>query len=491
MSECFPFQINAKVIREIILITALFFILILQYSCKKFIDVVGPPTSLNSDVVFASDPTATALLTGIYTSISLDDRDGFRGGSGLSLTSLYPGLSSDELTLQSGITNVALTGYYTNSILSTTTTGTDFWNKIYPIIYKVNDAIDGILTSKTLSSAVKKQLLGEAYFMRAFCYFYLVNLYGDVPLILGTDYNINRLAKRTTQSDVYNQIINDLKQSQLLLSDQYLDGTLLKPTEARVRPNKYVATAFLARVYLFNNDNVNAEMLSTEVINNKTSYDTVSLKKVFLKNSKETIWAIQPVGSDVNSNTGEAKLFILPASGPSDEHPVYLNTDLINNFEPGDKRLENWVNSISVGSEKYYYPYKYKAGTNATETLEYITVLRLGELYLIRAEARALQGNLDGATADLNLIRKRSGLHSIEVRDRGSLLSSITHERRVELFTEWGHRWFDLKRTNTVNSVMSVATPKKGGVWNNHWTLYPIPLVEIKFNPNLKQNLGY
>jgi hypothetical protein len=73
------------------------------------------------------------------------------------------------------------------------------------------------------------------------------------------------------------------------------------------------------------------------------------------------------------------------------------------------------------------------------------------------------------------------------------MLSAILHERQVELFTEWGHRWFDLIRTKNATSVMSVVTPLKGGVWNNdgHQLLFPIPLSDLGKDPNLKQNSGY
>jgi hypothetical protein len=122
---------------------------------------------------------------------------------------------------------------------------------------------------------------------------------------------------------------------------------------------------------------------------------------------------------------------------------------------------------------------------------EYTVVLRLAEQYLIRAEARAQQGNLLDAQADLNIIRSRAGLSDRSINNVDLLLTAIMHERQVELFSEWGHRWLDLKRTNTVNAVMSVITPQKGGTWSSNWAWFPIPQSEIRTNVKLKQNLGY
>jgi hypothetical protein len=86
----------------------------------------------------------------------------------------------------------------------------------------------------------------------------------------------------------------------------------------------------------------------------------------------------------------------------------------------------------------------------------------------------------------------RAGLSAITAVNLQTMLSIIEHERQVELFSEWGHRWLDLKRTGRVNQVMSLITPQKGGNWNTNWQLYPIPLSEMQADPNLKpQNAGY
>src|SRR5262249_35037605 len=116
------------------------------------------------------------------------------------------------------------------------------------------------------------------------------------------------------------------------------------------------------------------------------------------------------------------------------------------------------------------------------------------EQYLIRAEARVYQNNLSGAIDDLNVVRQRAGLPLLaNSLDQHKVLSAILHERQVELFSEWGHRWFDLKRTGSIDSVMSAMTPikSKGGVWKSYQQLYPLPWNDVLGDPNLVQNPGY
>ncbi len=150
---------------------------------------------------------------------------------------------------------------------------------------------------------------------------------------------------------------------------------------------------------------------------------------------------------------------------------------------------------IQTARNTWYFPYKYKYNTLTTNgtVYEYTMVLRLAEQYLIRAEAKVQTGDAT-AVNDLNAVRHRAGLADYAgSTDKNSLLAAILHERQVELFTEWGQRWFDLIRTGNVDAVMSIVTPQKGGTWTTggHQTLYPIPIADIAADPNLTQNPGY
>jgi hypothetical protein len=118
-------------------------------------------------------------------------------------------------------------------------------------------------------------------------------------------------------------------------------------------------------------------------------------------------------------------------------------------------------------------------------------MLRLAEQYLIRAEARAQQSDLTGALADLNAIRARAGLPGSTAMSQTEILNAIQKERRVELFTEGSHRFFDLRRTKNLDAVMTKVSPLKGGSWEPFEQWWPIPLTDVQNNKSLLQTPGY
>jgi len=256
--------------------------------CSKLVETDSPYTSTNAGNVYTTDATAVAVLTGIYTQISSTSSSGIS----ISGISLYGGLSADEFSL-----NIA-TGFvfgtiacYKNAQTSLSASNTiDMWSGIYPYIFDVNVAIEGLNASNSLTPAVKQQLLGEAKFMRAFFYFYLTNLYGDVPLVLSTDYTKTATVPRAAKAQVYSQIIQDLKDAQGLLSSKYVDVSVIANSTERTRPNLWAATALLARVYLYMGDYSNAETQATMVINNSSLYSINTLASAFLKNNSEAAW---------------------------------------------------------------------------------------------------------------------------------------------------------------------------------------------------------
>ena len=469
---------------------ALSFLLIVisTSSCKKLVEIDAPITSTTSENIYTNDASAASVLTGLYTRIS----KGSWKSSDIVGISVKSGLSADELSLYGGSSNSNqnLLRFYKNGLI--TQTNETFWETFYNYLETVNIALERLSISTSLTPSVRQQLIGEAKFLRAFFYFYLVNLYGDVPLVTTSDYRLNAVLSRSSKMQVYQQIISDLKDAQTLLSDAYIAGDIINETQDRVRPNKWAATALLSRVYLYTGDWAKAETQASAVISNSTLYSLNTLYNAFLQNNSEAIWQLQPVNA--GWNTEDARVFILPTSGPNtsfNKYPVYLSIDLINSFEPGDRRKVVWVGSRMVGTNTYYFPYKYKSATSGDPVTEYIMVLRLTEQYLIRSEARAWQNNIIGAQDDLNMIRTRASLSNSTANDKTSLFPAILHERQVELFSEWGHRWLDLKRSNTVDAIMTPICIKKGGSWTSNMQWYPIPLYEIVQDPNIVQNLGY
>jgi hypothetical protein len=323
----------------------------------------------------------------------------------------------------------------------------------------------------------------------------LVNLYGDVALPLDSNYKKNSILKRAPRALVYRQIISDLTDAKSLLSPNYLDPTLMKITVERIRPTKWSAIALLARTYLFIGQYDSAVIEASAIINNTREFGLSSLNNVFLRaglGNSEAIWQLQPVNT--GWNTEVAKAFIIPSSGPASGYNMgtFISKSLLNAFEANDNRKASWTNSINIGGSTYFYPFKYKSDTAGSPVREYEMILRLGEQYLIRAEAEA-HSDIAAAIADLNVIRERAGLGDYSgAGDQASVLNAIFHERQVELFCELGQRWLDLKRSGYIDSVMNVVTPlKSGSSWKTFQQLYPLPLSDIQLDGNLVQNPGY
>ncbi|PWV44532.1 RagB/SusD family nutrient uptake outer membrane protein [Chitinophaga sp. S165] len=452
-------------------------ILLLFSSCEKFLEVGNPPDKIISKYVFESNASAIAAVTGIYP--SLNDI-----AHGRSSVSVCCALTADELNAHP--TAYSQLEFYTNS-----GNGQFYWSLFYTTIYRLNAALEGLSASEGVIPVIKKQLIGEVLFLRAFSYFYLVNLYGDVPLLTTADYKINSITPRSSSSEVYKAIVDDLNKAKAMLSDDYLAANILNLSEDRIRPNKMAASSLLARVYLYM-EKWNEAILESSLVINDPLYAIDNLQDVFKKNSRESIWQIQPQSLDgIYFNTWDARTFVLE-SGPNDsQNPVWTSEFLLSAFEKNDQRLIDWMGIDSSTGVKYYYPFKYKHYKNDEPLIEYVSVLRLAEQYLIRAEAKLKTGNLVEARIDLNKIRERSNLKAIDFERPDQLADAILHERQTELFTEWGHRWLDLKRTGEVDKVMNIVVPKKGGEWRSYKKLYPIPSADIRLNPNIKQNEGY
>jgi len=478
------------------------FSMLIVGSCKKLVDVNAPVTSVTDADVYSSDASAIAVSTGLFTKLS---GAGYPSTFDISSSSLALGLSADEFSLWNGESDNKLIAYYTNALSSNPNfdAGSDFWFRMYENIYICNSAIEKLNATRLLTQSVRDQLLGESKFMRAFFYFYLVNLYGDVPLVLTTDYKINSTLSRIPKEQVYEQIILDLKEAKNVLSDKYLDITLQNETNERVRPTKWAAAALLSRVYLFVQDWANAEKEASEIINNTLLYGLldVPLNDVFHANSREAIWQLQPVSIGYVTNTWDAKFFIIPPTGFSNDNPVYLSRNLFNEFENGDQRKNAWTQEIILDTDTFHYSYKYKVNEPDAPVSEYLTMLRLSEQYLIRGEARIQLNQIAAGIADLNVVRERATDDNAPIDNRlkqlpvdlskSEALGAVEHERQVELFCEQGIRWLDLKRTGRVNVVMAAVTLSKGGSWNTNWQWYPIPFSDIQKNNKLIQNKGY
>jgi hypothetical protein len=448
-------------------------------ACKKLVNVSDPVNSITTSQVFTSEGNAVSAVAAIYSSmINTSYYLGYASGG----TTLYAGLSSDELKFFFDY-NPYITQFQNNSLLPNNTPINDLWKSAYTTIYQANSVVEGLQASSSIPTVTKNQLLGEAKFLRSLANFYLINLFGDIPRINTTDWNQTDTVTRRPVQDIYQQITADLKDaSQLMVSDD-----TYSPGE-RIRANKWSAVALLARTYLYQQKWDSAEAQASAVINDSALYTlSQDLNNVFLKNSNETILQLQISGDVWPYATPEGNT-IIPYDNTSNPS-YYLTNSFLASFEPGDQRRIDWVNSTTYASDgnTYYYPFKYKVNVGSGVT-EYYMVLRLAEQYLIRAEARARQTNFSGAQSDINRIRNRAHLSNTTANNQEELLSEILHERQIELFSEWGHRWLDLKR---IGQATQVLTTTKGIAVSTDALLYPIPQFEIQRNVRLSQNSGY
>ncbi len=436
--------------------------LMLLPSACSFLEIPAPKDQLVRGNVYTSDQSATAVISGIYYGVI--EASGQLGNLGIATE-----LSSDQL-VYAGNDN-GYRQFFENSLDESNGMIQNLWTALYRSIYRCNAALEGLAGATGLSAGLADQLRGEVLAIRAFCYFYLVNLWGDVPLVDGADYRVNQRIGRTPSATIQAAILADLREAETLLSDAY-------PSADRARINKRVIKALLARVYWLAGDWQQAADAATNVINDP-AYVLEDTEAAFSMGSRGTIWQLIP--------------FNLPAQAPTyipgqpEIIPTYYIAPQFLDDEPGDQRTVTWLGTNVVDGVSYHYPYKYKVASGNNPATEALVVFRLAEQYLIRAEARAMLDDDAGALADVNAVRQRAGLG--EVDGHGEvLLEAIARERRIELFAEWGLRWLDLKRSGTADEVLTMLKP---GLQSAD-LLWPLPLAERQRNPNLTpQNDGY
>lgn len=441
-------------------------------SCDNFVEIDLPSSQLTAPAVFEDMATAEAAMTSIYSKIR--DNGLFTGrATGLSLVL---GNYTDELDYY-GATTTLTNEFYTNSLNENNDGMRDLWSNSYNQIYRANAVVEGVENSETLSTTNRNKIKGEALFVRALLHFHLANLFGDIPYITTTNYALNSTVSRKSVDLVYQNIKEDLLLAVDLLSENYSGNN-------KTRPNKLTARALLARLNLYNGAWEEASNNASAIINASSLYVLENdIQNEFQKNSTSVIWQLSPALSSNNAHEGGTFIF---TSGP----PPFtaLTTALVNSFSSNDLRKTHWIKEVTNGAHSWFHPYKYKLTLAASGTQEYSILFRLAEQYLIRAEARANKGDLIGAIEDLNIIRQRAGLPNTTAITADEIVEEVIKERRLEFFTEQGHRFFDLKRTNRLSTVLN---PVKSG-WDENDKFLPIPASEILLNPNLApQNPGY
>jgi hypothetical protein len=430
-------------------------------SCKKLVEVDLPQNQLTTKAVLSDSTTALSALVNIYALFPSTIDQTFH-------TSLS--VYSDELDYSQN--NPAINEFRQAYVSAANTRDLTLWKNFYFIIYSCNDLIGNLQTGKAMTAGQIRQFTAEARFLRAFAVFYLTNLYGPVPLPIKTDVSSTALLARSDTASVYQQISGDLSSAREFLPATY-------PSAGKVRANRYAASALLARVYLYRQDWVKAEQAAGEVIHS-TQYQLSGPDQAFMAGSSGTLLEFA-TPNGFNSSTTE----FIPLSGKPN-YPV--SAHLTAQFEPGDLRFINWIKSTTAGGITYAYPNKYHNRSANTAAAENLVALRLPEQYLIRAEALIRQSKLNAGLADLNAVRQAAGLQNLPPGSQQELIKAVYQERETELFAEWGHRFFDLKRSGRANAVLGSAKP---GWKTNVSLLLPIPQNELIHDHNLTQNAGY
>ncbi|WP_156305546.1 RagB/SusD family nutrient uptake outer membrane protein [Sphingobacterium endophyticum] len=437
-------------------------------SCSDMLDK-EPISNFSGQGFYKSASDAQAGVNGIYNSLQSLFRTNFAywgEGRADNVTTRHSG---DPFALQQ------------NSL--TPIINSARWENFYTLISRANYAIKYIPTVfESDDSALSNQLLGQARGLRGLAYFYLVRIWGDVPLILEPYESVDQelFVNRNTQAEVLKQAQEDLLFAAENCADSY------NGDRNRVFLTKGAANAFLTQLAMWQKQYQDAVSYAEKVMD-ESQYSLVSINdwnSIFNKGaSSESIFEIGY--NEVQTNS----LRVLYALG-SDADYVPSNK-FIASIEEGDLRKSLIYDVKEVQPRKVWK--FFGVGFNdesADPSSNNIVLTRLADIMLLKAEAHAQLNQNEEALTLLNSIRKRAGLSTVDLEAAKNLYtdlpSAILHERSIELCFE-GHRWFDLVRTDKAISTMK---PINGltDIRNLVWPLHENALLR---NPKLQQNEFY
>ena len=488
---------------------------LLLTGCKDFL--IKKPTLTQSNDMSLSDynglVAATAgaygpLVSSTWYGANLILESEIRAGNAMNP------ISSD---FQSGRMTVPQQMNYNESSTS------GLWSYGYYVTSAANNVLEAIETNGvayyTEGGACTEQdlknLQAECYFLRALAHFDMVRLYAHswakgsdalgVPVILKTDKTAQEKPARNTVAEVYTQVVTDLTTAESLMDPAYTGAAA---TGASVKANVSLPAvqALLARVYLYKQDYTNAAAYATKVIDNKAyslwtaaEYPTVwGVDKADTKGG-EVIFEVYGMQANDYDAYWEGPSHMTNPEGYADVAATWALVDL---FEAGDVRGTTGVRTKDEGKAMFCTDSEEKSGgqfwtmkyqgkglgdAKSTPDVNNTIVLRLSEMYLIRAEA-AVNGAAGDAVADLNAIRANRGASPLTAAGP----EAVAKERRLELNFE-GHLWFDLARTKGSVAYDSRETnrPVATIAADSHFWALPIPKRETDVNENLVQNSGY
>lgn len=436
-------------------------------ACEKRLDI-EPTQSVDETMALRTSSDVEAALIGAYSNAGDGD---VLGGNAKVNQELLGGFNEINW---SG-TFQGMTQIYNKSIPVNNAFVRDTWTNTYDAINTINNVLSAM---DKVDDNKKDKVEGESRFLRALLYYELVNMYardwsdGDpnnnpgVPIVLEPTRGIDEASQvaRSTVAEVYNLVISDL-----LIAKEKLP----LPKAGYFFPSTYAASALLARVYMQQADYINAATEADRVIKSGKFALTDTYSESFPApstptprgNTVEEIFSMQ-----VNSTTGINDFnTYFSSNGRADIDITEAHLSL---YEAGDERRDLFYEDGSIYTGKHENQY----GN--------VTIIRLAEMYLIRAEANfRLRPNdpIGGVdpVEDINLIRARVGLDPIAAADL--TLEMILKERKLELAFE-GFALQDAKRLK--QDVGSLP-------WDSPKLIFPIPERELLVNKKLEQNEGY
>lgn len=367
----------------------------------------------------------------------------------------------------------------TKQISSANASAAGLWGAIYNTVYIANFILERLPTVPGVTTADRNRVMGTAHFLRGYAYFVGLYTFGGVPEVVTTDIETNRNIPRASEADIMALITSDYEEA--------LDLLPATPPNAGYA-GEFAVRAALARLNLYQEDWADAEAFATDVIaSNLYELDSPYSQIVTEDFPEESIFEAGYTLSDDPGTaiTGLNNLFV----GRREIIPSNQVVVALASSESGNRfsSMDFDVNNLS-GTDNGWSVAKY--GTADADNNN-IVVFRLGEMYLIRAEARAHQNDVTGpnsAQSDINMLRQRAAAPLVPAVTQSQMLSLIEDERVYELAFE-GHRWYDLVRTGRAKAVMSAYSAN----WKDAYELWPIPQREMLNNPALagNQNPGY
>lgn len=462
--------INSWFFKARIISLTFLLLVFLATSCEKLVEIDDPTNQIGTVQVFEDLQTANSALAGLYSGIFTSSLiSGGSDGVGAVL-----GTYTDDLDCYYTNNNSGALELYRNQQIPTNPMIEKVWNSSYQQIYAANSLITGVDNSHSLAQEDKDRIKGEALLIRSILYFYLQQIYDEIPYTTTTDYLVNSHLSKLSKEALLQKLEADLNTAVSLLQDTYQN------TE-RIYPNKKVAELMLAKIYLLEQKWGLAEQLAGSIIQNSLYQFQQDITKVFNKEGKHILWQLKPL--NFGDATKEASLYYFSGSAPN---TYALSMDLVNMFGASDLRRQAWITPVTVSQNTWYRASKYKNLSGNSD--EYSVVFRLEEVYLVMAEALAQQNKVTDALPYINAIKQRAGIPILNIGiTKENFLQELLSETRREFFAEMGQRFLSLKRLNKLGSL-SGTKPN----WKSFHSAWPLPQKELLLNSNLNpQNSGY